>query len=421
MKLQQLLKKLEKHHKKKIDLSLDRTFNLLNKLGNPQNKLKNIISVVGTNSKASMCYSLKSILNEAGYRCNLYTSPHLQSLSERFIYNDKEIFEEDLIDLLSDVEKVLGEDNASVFEILTCGFLKYAENFKDNINIIEAGLFHQFDSTNVFKENLFTMIGYIGLDHLQWIKNKTIDGIIHEKTKKLLNSNIFVNKQENEDIAKKIKKALIKNSSKKYFFKENFNILKSENNFILYQDDFGEILLPEPNILGDHQLGNISTTIAASRKIFNIKDKYIKSGIQKIKLKGRLQELKTGKLKKIIGQNKIFCDGGHNIGASLSLALWVKQQNKNVHVVVGMMADKPHKEFIYNLKKVSKSITLIDIPNQEGSISKEEFKYKLGELGNEVLLSNDIISSLKFLSKEQNSVCLFTGSLYLMGEVLNLN
>ena len=127
MKLQQLLKKLEKHHKKKIDLSLDRTFNLLNKLGNPQNKLKNIISVVGTNSKASMCYSLKSILNEAGYRCNLYTSPHLQSLSERFIYNDKEIFEEDLIDLLSDVEKVLGEDNASVFEILTCGFLKYAE------------------------------------------------------------------------------------------------------------------------------------------------------------------------------------------------------------------------------------------------------------------------------------------------------
>ncbi len=221
MKLQQLLKKLEKHHKKKIDLSLDRTFNLLNKLGNPQNKLKNIISVVGTNSKASMCYSLKSILNEAGYKCNLYTSPHLQSLSERFVYNDKEIFDEDLIDLLNDVEKVLGEDNASVFEILTCGFLKYAENFKDNINIIEAGLFHQFDSTNVFKENLFTMIGYIGLDHLQWIKNKTIDGIIHEKTKKLLNSNIFVNKQENEDIVKKIKKALIKNSSKKYFFKEN--------------------------------------------------------------------------------------------------------------------------------------------------------------------------------------------------------
>ena len=154
MKLQNLLSQLEKHHKKKLDLSLGRTFNLLKKLGNPQDKLKNVITVVGTNAKASMCYSLKSILNEAGYRCNMYTSPHLQFLRERFVYSDSEILDENLIKLLLDVEKTLGDDNATVFEILTCGFLKYAENFKDNINIIEAGLFHQFDSTNVFKKNL---------------------------------------------------------------------------------------------------------------------------------------------------------------------------------------------------------------------------------------------------------------------------
>ena len=141
MKLQNLISKLEKHHKKKIDLTLNRTFNLLKKLGNPQNKLKNVINVVGTNSKASMSYSLKSILNQAGYKCNLYTSPHLQSLSERFVFNDKEIEDDELIQLLNDIEKVLGEDNASLFEILTCAFLKYAENYKDNINIIEAGLF----------------------------------------------------------------------------------------------------------------------------------------------------------------------------------------------------------------------------------------------------------------------------------------
>ena len=198
MKLQNLLSSLEKHHKKKLDLSLGRTFNLLNKLGNPQDKLKNVITVVGTNSKASMCYSLKSILNEGGYKCNMYTSPHLQSYNERFVYNDKEIEEENLIELLSDIEKILGNDNATIFEILTCAFLKYAENFKDNINIIEAGLFHQFDSTNVFKKNILTLIGYIHIDHIAWIKNKTIDGIIYEKTVKLLNSNIFVNKQVND-------------------------------------------------------------------------------------------------------------------------------------------------------------------------------------------------------------------------------
>ena len=93
MKLQNLISKLEKHHKKKIDLSLHRTFNLLRKLGNPQNKLKNVVNVVGTNAKASMSYSLKSILNEAGYKCNLYTSPHLQSYTERFVFNDDEIDE----------------------------------------------------------------------------------------------------------------------------------------------------------------------------------------------------------------------------------------------------------------------------------------------------------------------------------------
>ena len=175
-KLQKLISKLEKHHKKKIDLTLNRTFKLLKKLGNPQDKLNNVVNIVGTNSKASMAYSLKSILNSAGYKCNLYTSPHLQSFSERFIFNDRQIKEDELVELLNDIEKVLGEDNASLFEILTCAFLKYAENFKYNINIIEAGLFFQFDSTNVFKDNLMSMIGVIHKDHLQWLANKTIDG-----------------------------------------------------------------------------------------------------------------------------------------------------------------------------------------------------------------------------------------------------
>ena len=115
--LQNLISKLEKHHKRKIDLTLDRTFDLLRKLGNPQNKLKNVVNVVGTNAKASMAYSLKSILNKAGYKCNLYTSPHLQSFTERFIFDDKEIKEEELIEILNHIEKVLGNDNASLFDL----------------------------------------------------------------------------------------------------------------------------------------------------------------------------------------------------------------------------------------------------------------------------------------------------------------
>ena len=421
MKLQNLLSRLEKHHKKKLDLSLGRTFNLLKKLGNPQNKLENVISIVGTNSKASMAYSLQSILKQDGYKCNLYTSPHLTSYTERFIYNDKEINEENLIELIEDVEKVLGKDNATVFEILTCAFIKNAENFKDNINIIESGLFHQYDSTNVFKENLSTLLGVIHNDHFQWLQNKSIEGVIYEKTNKLLDSNIFVNKQVNEDIRRKIEKSLENNKSKKYFFGKNFNISKSENSFIQYQDEIGELILPQPNILGEHQLYNISTSIAASRKIFKVKDESIKKGVQEIKLKGRLQEIKSGKLKKLAGNNRLIIDGGHNISASFSISKWVKTQNEEVNLIIGMMKDKEHYEFVKVFETVVKSITLIDIPNNEGAIFKEDLKNKLNGIKIKFRLSDSIEESIKSFSTQEKSIILYVGSLYLCGEILKLN
>ena len=421
MKIQRLISKLEKHHKKKLDLSLGRTFNLLKKLGNPQDKLKNIVTVVGTNAKASMCYSLKSILNQAGYKTNLYTSPHLLSYTERYVFNDIEINEEDLIELLTDVEKTLGDDNATLFEILTCAFIKFAENFKDNINIIEAGLFHQFDSTNVFKDNLMTLIGVIHNDHFQWLENKSIEGVIYEKTAKLLNSNIFVNKQVNDEIRYKIERSLEKNTSNKYFFGKDFNITNSENGFIQYQDYLGEMVLPEPNILGNHQLYNISTTIAASRKIFNIKDNDIINGIQNISLKGRLEEIKNGKLKTIAGNNRLIVDGGHNISASLSIANWIKNQNQEVNLIVGMMKDKEHIEFIKSFRNIVNSITLIDIPNQDGAISKENLESKLNNLNLNIKRSQSIESAIKSLSKNENTIIVCIGSLYLAGEILKLN
>ncbi len=421
MKLQKLISRLQQKHHRKLDLSLERTFDLLNKLGNPQDKLNNVISVVGTNSKYSICQSLKAILNQSGYKCNLYLSPHLQSYTERFVFNDKEINEEILINLLEDVEKTLGYGQATLFEILTCAYLKYCEQFKENITLIEAGLFHKFDSTNVFKKNLASIIGSVGLDHLQWIENKTIEGIIHEKTANLLDSNIFVNKQDNKKIKSKIEKALINNQSKKYFFGTDFNILKAENSFIQYEDKDGSIILPEPNILGDHQLSNISTSISASRKLFNIKDKDIKNAIIKIDLKGRLQEIKFGKLKKIIGSNRLVCDGGHNINAAKAITKWIKQQNQDVHLVIGMMKDKDHQGFIECFKNNVKSITLIDIPNQAGSIPKEDFKNKLNGIKKKINLCNSIEESIQSINKYQNNICLIVGSLYLVGEVLNLN
>jgi dihydrofolate synthase/folylpolyglutamate synthase len=351
----------------------------------------------------------------------LYLSPHLQSYTERFVYNDTEINEEELINLLEDIEKILGKDKATLFEVLTCAYLKFCEQFKENISIIECGLMHRYDSTNVFKKNLGSIIGSIGLDHLQWIENKTIDGVIYEKTAKLLNSNIFVNKQDNKETTSKIEKALENNQSNKYFFGKDFNILRAENGFIQYEDHKGSIILPEPNVLGDHQLENISTSITATRKLFNIKDQDIKTGITKIELKGRLQEIKSGKLKDLVGQNRLICDGGHNINAAKAIVNWISQQNHDVHLIVGMMKKKDHRGFIDCFKNKVKSITLIDIPNQEESISKEELKNKLDGNNKKINLCKNIKESIQSINKYQNKICLVSGSLYLIGEVLNLN
>ena len=105
MKLQKILSRLQKLHPKEIDLSLSRIQNLCKKLGNPQNFIK-CISVVGTNGKYSTIQAIRAILKEANIKCNIYTSPHIQKINERFVYNDEEISDENLAKLLTEVEKI---------------------------------------------------------------------------------------------------------------------------------------------------------------------------------------------------------------------------------------------------------------------------------------------------------------------------
>ena len=104
MKLQKILSRLQKLHPKEIDLSLDRIQNLCKKLGNPQDKVK-AISIVGTNGKYSTIQAMFSILKEANLKCNIYTSPHIKSINERFVFNNEELNDEDLANLLEEVEK----------------------------------------------------------------------------------------------------------------------------------------------------------------------------------------------------------------------------------------------------------------------------------------------------------------------------
>ncbi|WP_440669406.1 bifunctional folylpolyglutamate synthase/dihydrofolate synthase [Candidatus Pelagibacter sp. HIMB1483] len=421
MKLQKILSRFLKLHPKEIDLSLDRIKVLCEKLGNPQDQIK-AISVVGTNGKHSTINAIFSILKEAKIKCNVYTSPHIQRINERFVFNNQELNDEKLANLFEEVEKINDNQEITFFEILSACYFYKAAKYPNNINLIEAGLFHRFDATNILKNNLASIVCSISKDHLDWLPKgqQTIEKIVFEKTSSLLNSNIIISKQNSIETTDLIKKTIKKNSSKKLYFNEDFSFSDGENDFFYYEDKFGGLKLPTPSILGQFQLENISTAIATVRLLdFNIKDDDIKNGLTKIKSLGRLQEIKSGKLKTLVKNNQLIIDGSHNEDGARVLNEYLQTLDCRKHVILGMMANKNHEKYISHFKDIS-SLTTIDIPNQPNAINGEELKEKLKNIQN-VKYKRNIEQAVKSIPLKENDLIIITGSLYLAGEMLNLN
>ena len=422
MKLQKIVERLQRLHPKEIDLSLDRTKNLCQKLGNPQDQI-NCISVVGTNGKYSTIQALYSILKEANYKCNIYTSPHIQKINERFVFNNECLSDDKLAYLFEEVEEVNNGEQITFFEILTVAYFHYAKKFPENINLIESGLFHRFDATNILKKNLASIITSIGIDHLDWLpeKEQTVEKIIFEKTSTLLNSKIIVAKQSSDKITQNIEDTIKNNSSKKIIFNKNYSFVKNENDFFYFEDEFGGIKLPKPNLSGDFQLENISSAIATARQLEDYKttEKDIKIGITKIESIARLQEIKSGKIKNLVKHNQLFVDGSHNPLGAKALNQYLKSLNCNKHIILGMMANKDHSEYIDYFKDI-KTLTTIDIPNQSSSIKGNELKDKIKNFKN-IKYQNSVENAITSIDLQKNDIILITGSLYLAGEALNLN
>ena len=425
MKIQKILKRLLQLHPKSIDLSLNRIKRLLSDLGNPEKKIKNAIQVVGTNGKYSCCTALREIFETAGYKVNMNTSPSIKKFNERYYLSGKYITDNSLLKLLLEVEKINNKKKITFHEfICACFFLEASRN-KADINILESGLFFRLDASNVLENNICTIITPIGIDHKDFLKKGTIDEIVYEKCSSLLGGSKIIIAEQNKNVLNKIKKNINKNSSEKIFFKKNYFYKKYSNGFF-YKDSFGKLNLPLPNVKGDFQISNISTSIATVRNLskFNIKEKHIKKAITKIRSEGRLQMV-HGKLRKYVTKNnEILVDGAHNILGGLVIKKYLnKNYNKRkIIMVLGMMANKEHRKFIEIFKNQIISLIAVDIPNQVNSAKKERLKKIALSCGIDAKTGNSIKSVLKSASKENNDSLIFcTGSLYFVGEILNLN
>ena len=426
MKVQKILERLLQLHPKSEPSTLSRIKRLLISLNSPEKKIDNVIQVVGTNGKHSFCVSLREIIEKAGYTCNLNISPSLRKFNERYYFSGKYITDENLYNLLTEVEKKNNNQSISFHEVITAAWILHASRNKSNFNIIEAGALFRLDSSNVFQKNLCSVIMPIGIDHRDFLKKGTIDEIVYEKCSHLLNgSKIFISEQK-KDVLEKIKKNIVKNTSKKFIFGEDYEYKKSTNGFV-YKDKLGEMNLPLPNLLGDFQISNVSTAIATAKNLgqFKINEMHIKEAITSVRSEGRLQNITGGKLRKYVStNNQIIIDGAHNPLAASVLKKFLENlsKEKKIFMILGMMANKDHKEFIKILKDKIHSIITVNIPNQINFIEKEKLSAIAKSCGIPSRTENSIEEAFKNIANEdENAVILCAGSLYFAAEILNLN
>lgn len=378
---------------------LTNTLLLAKHLNHPEIDLK-CIHVAGTNGKGSTSHLLASVLQEAGYKVGLYTSPHLMDYRERIKINGKEISKEFVCEFINS-NKAFFEDNQLSFFEMTVGLaFKYFKKEKTNINIIEVGMGGRLDSTNILNP-LISVITNIGLDHTQFLGN-TLEAIAFEKAGIIKNTvPIIIGEYTNETKNVFLYKA--KETNSEIFFASD--LIKET-----YQSE----------LLGDYQTHNKKTVLQTikvlqSQNEFKVSEENIKNGFQKIikntGLLGRWQQLNE--------TPKVICDTAHN-SHGLKIVLNQIQNEKfgQLHIVLGVVNDKDLNEILPLFPKNAKYyFCKPNIPRGLNAeiLQKKAAEFKLnGKVFNSV--SNAYQQALK--SSSEKDFIYIGGSTFVVAEVL---
>ncbi len=300
---------------------LTNTILLMIHLNHPENKIK-CIHVAGTNGKGSTSHLLASVLQEAGYKVGLYTSPHLKDFRERIKVNGLEISEDFVCKFVSKNKSFFESNELSFFEMTVGLAFEYFVKEKTDINIIEVGMGGRLDSTNVITP-LVSIITNIGLDHTQFLGN-TLSCIAHEKAG-IIKQNIPVVIGEFTTETKEVFSAKATDTNSEIYFASD-----------LIKKTFPSVLL------GDYQLSNKKTvqqTVAVlqNQKEFKISEQDIKNGFSNVVKNTGLQ----GRWQQINENPKAICDTAHNAdGLKIVLHQVQKEKFQVLHIVLGVVNDK---------------------------------------------------------------------------------
>lgn len=302
----------------KTDLS--NTILLVNHLNNPQKHFKSV-HVAGTNGKGSTSHMLSSVLQEAGYKVGLYTSPHLIDFRERIKINGKDVNKQFVIDFIERY-KTFFETNALSFFEMTVGMaFEYFNKEKVDIAVIEVGLGGRLDSTNIITPEV-SVITNIGIDHTQFLGN-TLETIAYEKAG-IIKNNIPVVIGETQPETEPVFKSVASNNNSEIVFADKVTKVS-------YKSD----------LQGLYQTKNLATTVQAIKILNNkglkISQQHIQEGLLRVvsntKLLGRWQVLKN--------VPKVVCDTGHNReGLTYVMSQILNEEFESLHIVIGVVNDK---------------------------------------------------------------------------------
>ncbi len=438
-----LLDQWQSKHPKLIDFGLDRVLHLLERLGNPHHRLPPTIHVAGTNGKGSTIAFLRAILEAAGQRVHVYTSPHLVSFHERIRLAGRLIDETRLHDLLVDCDRVYGDFQATYFELTTAAAFKIFSDVPADFLLLETGLGGRLDATNVIEDPALSLITPISMDHMDFLGN-TIESIAREKAAiqkpgrpSLSGPQLPSVLQELKAYAKQVGADLSTPPDD-----WSYDLLET-GDFILNERDRAW-QLPAPVLGGQHQYGNAALAALAACRLGRMglvpmTDQALVDGLRHAEWPGRLMDLLPDlplvkNLSASLQTCQVTVDGGHNQAAGANLEKELRRWRQHhpagpIFLVVGMLTSKAAADFLASFTGVVDGILVLSIPDQPNSFKAEDLAdlaRKAGH-GNVKAIENfaDIPAgivalnkSLKPLSKPETGRVLITGSLYLVGSIL---
>lgn len=415
-----VVERLSALHPKKIDLSTGRIERLLLKLGSPHLSLPRVVHVAGTNGKGSTIAFMRAGLEAAGWRVNVYTSPHLVRFTERVRLADGPISEAALLAALDRAEAANDGAPITFFEILTASaFLAFSEAPAD-ATLIEVGLGGRYDATNVFPRPELSVITPVSIDHVDFLGDD-LGRIAWEKAGVLKAGVPAIVAPQAPKADGVIRKEAADVGALPVYGDDDWHASPSPGGMTFAAPDCA-FDLPRPALAGGWQVTNAGTALAALNMLegFALNAAIAAKALERVEWPGRLQILARGRLADLAAPRALWLDGAHNVAAAAALAETLIAWPQAPRLVVGMLNTKDADAYFKALAPVGAAVFAAPIPNADASTSPTDIAAAAGRAGLQARAFERLDAAVAAAAEGGGTEpVVITGSLRLVGAVLH--